>query len=226
MKKSHLLGLLCTLVIQSSTTSASTIAATTTFSGGNTNWNPANSQVAGWDFTVDSVLTINALGIFDSGGDGILPANHGLALSHNIKIYDVTGPLITSAFIDAGTDDPLIEKTRWVQIPDVVLQPGVTYTIMADDMCVKDNNGGDGCETDFISYASGISLIEGYGYFDGEPLDLSARSSGDRFTVPNGFLGPNFAYLDEFSVVPVPAAMWLFGSGLLGLIGIARRKKT
>ena len=26
--------------------------------------------------------------------------------------------------------------------------------------------------------------------------------------------------------VPIPAAVWLFGSGLLGLIGIARRKKT
>jgi hypothetical protein len=29
-----------------------------------------------------------------------------------------------------------------------------------------------------------------------------------------------------FSAVPVPAAVWLFGSGLLGLIGIARRKKA
>ena len=28
------------------------------------------------------------------------------------------------------------------------------------------------------------------------------------------------------SAVPVPAAVWLFGSGLLGLIGIARRKKA
>ena len=28
------------------------------------------------------------------------------------------------------------------------------------------------------------------------------------------------------AVVPVPAALWLFGSGLLGLIGIARRKKV
>jgi hypothetical protein len=27
------------------------------------------------------------------------------------------------------------------------------------------------------------------------------------------------------TVVPVPAAVWLFGSGLLGLAGIARRKK-
>jgi hypothetical protein len=27
-------------------------------------------------------------------------------------------------------------------------------------------------------------------------------------------------------VVPVPAAVWLFGSGLLGLIGVARHKKA
>jgi hypothetical protein len=28
------------------------------------------------------------------------------------------------------------------------------------------------------------------------------------------------------SAVPVPAAVWLFGSGLMGLLGLARRKKT
>ncbi|MDH5573593.1 MAG: VPLPA-CTERM sorting domain-containing protein [Gammaproteobacteria bacterium] len=28
------------------------------------------------------------------------------------------------------------------------------------------------------------------------------------------------------SPVPVPAAVWLFGSGLLGLVGVARRRKT
>jgi hypothetical protein len=33
---------------------------------------------------------------------------------------------------------------------------------------------------------------------------------------------------DNFSItpVPVPAAIWLFGSGLVGLIGVARRKKA
>jgi hypothetical protein len=29
-----------------------------------------------------------------------------------------------------------------------------------------------------------------------------------------------------WSVVPIPAAVWLFGSGLLGLIGVARRRKN
>jgi len=30
----------------------------------------------------------------------------------------------------------------------------------------------------------------------------------------------------ELTTVPVPAAVWLFGSGLLGLVGIARRKRA
>ena len=31
---------------------------------------------------------------------------------------------------------------------------------------------------------------------------------------------------NQVSAVPVPAAVWLFGSGLLGLVGVARRKKS
>ena len=30
----------------------------------------------------------------------------------------------------------------------------------------------------------------------------------------------------SWSVVPIPAAIWLFGSGLIGLVGVARRKKS
>ena len=40
---------------------------------------------------------------------------------------------------------------------------------------------------------------------------------------PHVYIG---TYLVRTSAVPVPAAVWLFGFGLLGLIGIARRKKA
>ena len=29
----------------------------------------------------------------------------------------------------------------------------------------------------------------------------------------------------NFAPIPVPAAVWLFGSGLLGLVGVARRRR-
>jgi len=46
-------------------------------------------------------------------------------------------------------------------------------------------------------------------------------SVGDAFTSNELFSGDVVN-----SPVPVPAAAWLFGSGLLGLVGIARRKKA
>ena len=44
---------------------------------------------------------------------------------------------------------------------------------------------------------------------------------------PSGFGGTHyFLHLEgTVSAVPVPAAFWLFGSGLIGLMGFARRKK-
>ena len=47
-------------------------------------------------------------------------------------------------------------------------------------------------------------------------FDLGGVSSVKAFT----------AMADGFAVVPVPAAAWLFGSGLIGLVGIARRKRA
>lgn len=45
----------------------------------------------------------------------------------------------------------------------------------------------------------------------------------DDFT-NNGDQIANLSNVRAFSVVPVPAAAWLFGSGLIGLVGLARRK--
>jgi len=33
-------------------------------------------------------------------------------------------------------------------------------------------------------------------------------------------------FADDSTIVPIPAAVWLFGSGLFGLLGIARRKQS
>jgi hypothetical protein len=63
------------------------------------------------------------------------------------------------------------------------------------------------------------------------PLDLSVGTyPGGAALVwadADGFAIPQPTYVDgSVEVVPVPAAVWLFGSGLLGLIGVARRYKA
>lgn len=38
--------------------------------------------------------------------------------------------------------------------------------------------------------------------------------------------GAATSHVTGYGVVPVPAAVWLFGSGLLGLVGVARRRRA
>ncbi len=76
-------------------------------------------------------------------------------------------------------------------------------------------------KTIYYSYSGGLDSAEeieckfiptevgecmGFDYIAGADVYNSPGSSG------------------TWSVVPIPAAVWLFGSGLLGLIGVARRK--
>lgn len=53
-------------------------------------------------------------------------------------------------------------------------------------------------------------------------LDFSSTAFDGNLGNTDRIYVTNFAITE--TVVPVPAAVWLFGSGLLGLIGIARRK--
>jgi len=59
--------------------------------------------------------------------------------------------------------------------------------------------------------------IAGWGMIDGAFIGFNAN-----FTTGTGT--PGGSYAGAASVIPVPAAAWLFGSGLLGLVGVARRK--
>jgi len=61
---------------------------------------------------------------------------------------------------------------------------------------------------------------------DPDPWALSSISNDRLRLQRTGTNGNGSLKLDGVPAVPVPAAVWLFGSGLLGLIGVARRKKA
>ena len=70
--------------------------------------------------------------------------------------------------------------------------------------------------------ANSISL-EGTGIASIDGFD----DTGGDFTLTLNRSGQAFSFSSSASVVvPVPAAVWLFGSGVLGLVGIVRRKKA
>jgi hypothetical protein len=75
-----------------------------------------------------------------------------------------------------------------------------------------------------VDNASGTSL-EGLGIMtDGNMSDLVLAYNDNALGTGDGDYD-DMLVRAEFSAVPIPAAVWLFGSGLLGLIGIGRRRK-
>ena len=77
------------------------------------------------------------------------------------------------------------------------------------------------------SNGSSLFAVHIAGFTDQNPLDPVGSCVGTALDANN----PDCNYLTSAwvgggTVVPVPAAVWLFGSGLLGLVGIARRKKS
>ena len=74
-------------------------------------------------------------------------------------------------------------------------------------------NNDDPTLTDYLSL-SGTGLL----YKDGE---IGGHTANWSFTAQSL---TSYSMTVTTTVVPVPAAVWLFGSGLLGLVGVARRK--
>ena len=118
--------------------------------------------------------------------------------------HQSTSPVTISS--DDGNGNVLLDFSgwgvTWNGIPNIDLGGSVDFsdTGLAVVTCALDCSDGDIFTLDYSAHV---------------PLDD-----------PNGFAGvPWKIHLEGVvSAVPVPAAVWLFGSGLLGLIGFARRK--
>jgi len=73
-------------------------------------------------------------------------------------------------------------------------------------------------------YTHNVGLI--YDHFTNQfsPTSDLVLIRNDRFTAEMAQAVAGHALIRDTTVVPIPAALWLFGSGLIGLVGFARRK--
>lgn len=158
------------------------------------------------------------------------PANVGLSLDGSgisggevmslISTSGATAVWEGSSFISLFSSSPAVD-TRFTAIINTgggnwQTNPGDIALPVSDPFAVSEITG-DPWQVDYVfeaRFANTGAYLPYLDFFD-------AQSTASGASTKNNFNGQLF-----YSPVPVPAAVWLFGSGLLGLIGVARRKKV
>ena len=170
----------------------------------------------GWEFDVTGTITVTGLAVYHDNGVGLLE-------NHDVGIWDSAGNLIVSATVVPG--DPCIADQLGFQTWCLVgvnasIGPG-TYTIGAvwnnllDNMIFPGTLGGEG-----IANVDGpnVFMIQN-AYIAGGVLTDPINTTGNS----DSYFGPNFTY-SATPPVPEPGTLVLLGSGLLGAVGVIRRK--
>jgi len=226
MKKSHLHGAFCaTVFLVISLSSQAALVGVL----------PATSSGTDWQ------------AVYDNDGDISWTANTNLAASNTFGVtgIDPAGWMTwakANEWIGAMNTASYLGFNDW-RLP-VTQQPDATCDLQTDDVPPQGFfSGCTGSEMGHLSNVEGVTSAAP-GLFSNNNLGQGRYWSGTEFA-PSTFSAWtfNFATGKQFtsvkttptfalavrsgnvSAVPVPAAVWLFGSGLIGLLGLAHRQR-
>lgn len=153
-------------------------------------------------FTISMTGTVRT----DSGRNVIDPAPPQFAS------FDVDGTQIANVLIDSGS-------SLFLTFDQAIYSFGVDLASLNDNILRTEIIAANTTTTPQIE-------AETFVRFFGISSSTAFTTIEFRGIANDGFGMDNVMYSTApVSAVPVPAAVWLFGSGLIGLAGIARRKK-
>ncbi len=167
-------------------------------------------------------------GAFDGYNFPVFNASDGWAGGGQNSVYDVDhiyGDGIAGAEVSDPNNELSLIQLSGESLVDITFEvlTDYTYTLTGDlfanalgrvDLFFDGNTAS---ESDGIFSFSGYLAAGSYNL----TIDALAAIDGSQLAT-SGF---NYdLQLTEVSAIPLPAAVWLFGSGLIGLIGLARRK--
>jgi hypothetical protein len=189
------------------------------------NWNGNNG--------IPVSLVLDAEGFFTNGASAATPASDGTYVGATVP-GTVNGPGGFAGYLGLG---PIpIATTAWNTTSNcsrpgnvndgacMGLAPSGVLPMVFDNATNTNdytaNTGGNIGGNPFID-----------GPFTGSNANFDVVTLTPTSFDANGFIPPNCDFdpsgnLCAPPAVPVPAAVWLFGSGLLGLVGVARRRKS
>lgn len=175
----------------------------------------ATNRVIGWAFFTNESITVDTLGFWDEGSDG-------LVASHQVGIWDGTGSiLLGSVTVQSGTGSsvkgPVIAGGTFrfeSLVTPIHLSLGQEYVIGA----LTDDNDLFALRTSGVTSQSQVTYVQ--------PRQSDSNSGFVKPTEVNSFdnqayFGPNFT----IATVPEPSTFALLTIGGLALAGYGWRRK-
>lgn len=135
-------------------------------------------------------------------------------------IYNQNGELVANGYNDLLSGTYLVNPILYDEYAAAL---HTTVWTGSDGFGYRDNPNALGNSTDSFYIAYGESDVKTYFWLN---FDSSYESYLRSLYAISEELVVTSSYTAASSNVPIPATVWLFGSGLLGMIGIARRKKA
>lgn len=206
--KSILLGVLCALFLGTAQAASVTLE-------------PVDARTA---------FDANKDGVFDSiiSPDPTAGADFGNNTSRGLMEFDLSSILgnVTSAALmmyrgNYGTDGHPFDIEFHGYVGDGVLEPS---DALVDNLITKIQNDADNPVSFSLDVSSLVQPLPDYAGFMIRLTDETTRSVWQRyFSTTSG--APGNLLVVNYSPIPIPSALYLFGSGLIGLVGVARRRQ-
>jgi hypothetical protein len=164
------------------------------------------------------VYSYGTYGVSTTGGSGIVNTTAYVDLSFGNDIFNGTGIDLSRFVVGANSQsiDITLLDTGAGTSSDTLTYDTVTYTGYNVDVDGKPPQAGVP-DPDLGIFAMDVDLAD-FNYLGTNPVDII------RLGIDYGSAAPSLVGGYNAAAVPVPAAVWLFGSGLMALAGVVRKR--